>query len=65
MVKNVSEVMLTSLPNFWRIARGFLEGKLKKVGPPQNAPTVTDFPRRVRTPAAAHGAAPRSAARWL
>ncbi|EPS97441.1 hypothetical protein FOMPIDRAFT_98227 [Fomitopsis schrenkii] len=30
MVKNVSEVMLTSLPNFWRIARGFLEGKLKK-----------------------------------
>lgn len=34
MVKNVSEVMLTSLPNFWRIARGFLEGKLKKVNTP-------------------------------
>ncbi|KAH9835275.1 exocyst complex component Sec5-domain-containing protein [Rhodofomes roseus] len=30
MVKNVSEVMLAALPNFWRIARGFLDGKLKK-----------------------------------
>ncbi|KZT10260.1 uncharacterized protein LAESUDRAFT_721596 [Laetiporus sulphureus 93-53] len=30
MVKNVSEVMLSSLPNFWRIAKAFLEGKLKK-----------------------------------
>ncbi|CCL99103.1 uncharacterized protein FIBRA_01117 [Fibroporia radiculosa] len=30
MVKNVSEVMLSSLPNFWRIAKEFLDGKLKK-----------------------------------
>ncbi|EED84825.1 predicted protein [Postia placenta Mad-698-R] len=31
MVKSVSEVMLSSLPNFWKIAKGFLEGKLKKL----------------------------------
>jgi exocyst complex component 2 len=31
LVKNVSEAMLSSLPNFWRIAKGFLDGKLKKV----------------------------------
>ena len=31
MVKNISEVVLTSLPNFWRIARAFIDGKFKKV----------------------------------
>jgi len=31
MVKNVSEVMLSSLPNFWKISKSFLEGKFKKV----------------------------------
>lgn len=31
MVKNVSEVVLTSLPNFWRISRAFIEGKFRKV----------------------------------
>lgn len=31
LVKNVSEVMLTSLPNFWKISRAFLDGKFKKV----------------------------------
>ncbi|KAG1737399.1 exocyst complex component Sec5-domain-containing protein [Suillus lakei] len=30
MVKNVSEVMVSSLPNFWKIARSFLEGKFKR-----------------------------------
>ena len=31
MVKNISEVMMSSLPNFWKIAKGFLDGKYKKV----------------------------------
>jgi hypothetical protein len=31
MVKNVSEVMMSTLPNFWKIAKGFLDGKYKKV----------------------------------
>ncbi|TFK49428.1 hypothetical protein OE88DRAFT_1703099 [Heliocybe sulcata] len=28
--KNVSEVMLTALPNFWRISKGYIDGKFKK-----------------------------------
>ena len=32
MVKNVSEAMLTPLPNFWRISKSFMEGRYKKVG---------------------------------
>jgi exocyst complex component 2 len=31
MVKNISEVVVSSLPNFWKIARSFLEGKFKRV----------------------------------
>ncbi len=31
MVKNVSEAMLSALPNFWKISRSFLDGKYKKV----------------------------------
>jgi exocyst complex component 2 len=31
MVKNVSEVMMSTLPNFWKIAKGFLDGKYRKV----------------------------------
>ncbi|KAH7105187.1 exocyst complex component Sec5-domain-containing protein [Auriculariales sp. MPI-PUGE-AT-0066] len=31
LVKNDSEVMLTGLPMFWRIGRGHLDGKFKKV----------------------------------
>ena len=31
LVKNLSEVMLGALPNFWKISKGFLEGKYKKV----------------------------------
>ena len=31
MVKNVSEAMLSSLPNFWRIAKEYMDGKYKKV----------------------------------
>lgn len=30
MVKIISEVMVSSLPNFWKIARSFLEGKFKR-----------------------------------
>lgn len=31
MVKNISEVMMSSLPSFWRISKDFMEGKFKKV----------------------------------
>jgi len=31
LVKNVSEIMMSALPNFWKIARGFLDGKYRKV----------------------------------
>ncbi|KAI0340406.1 hypothetical protein BDW22DRAFT_1360370 [Trametopsis cervina] len=30
MVKNISEVMLSSLPSFWKISRAFLDGKFKR-----------------------------------
>ncbi|KAF8970220.1 exocyst complex component Sec5-domain-containing protein [Flammula alnicola] len=30
MVKNVSETMMSSLPTFWKIAKSFMDGKLKK-----------------------------------
>lgn len=32
MVKGISEALLSSLPNFWRIAKGYMDGKYKKVG---------------------------------
>lgn len=31
MNKNMSETLLSSLPNFWKIARSFIEGKFKRV----------------------------------
>lgn len=31
LVKNLSETVLSALPNFWRIATSFMDGKLKKV----------------------------------
>lgn len=31
MVKNVSEIMLSSLPQFWKIAKSYMNGKHKKV----------------------------------
>ncbi|OCB87790.1 hypothetical protein A7U60_g5113 [Sanghuangporus baumii] len=37
MVKNVSEAMLSSLPNFWRIAKEYMDGKYKKVGSDKGA----------------------------
>ncbi|KAI0371254.1 hypothetical protein BV20DRAFT_1120669 [Pilatotrama ljubarskyi] len=30
MVKNVSEAMLTPLPNFWRISKAFMDGRYRK-----------------------------------
>jgi exocyst complex component 2 len=36
LVKNISEVMMSALPNFWKIAKGFLEGKYKKVRGPHS-----------------------------
>ncbi|KAJ3567835.1 hypothetical protein NP233_g6101 [Leucocoprinus birnbaumii] len=34
LVKNVSEVLLSSLPNFWKISKNFMEGKYKKSSSP-------------------------------
>ncbi|KAJ7275010.1 exocyst complex component sec5 [Mycena rebaudengoi] len=34
MVKTISEIVLTSLPNFWRISKSFMDGKFKR---PQSA----------------------------
>jgi len=31
VIKAISEVMMGTLPNFWKIARSFLDGKFKKV----------------------------------
>lgn len=31
LIKNLSEAILAALPNFWRIASSFMDGKLKKV----------------------------------
>jgi exocyst complex component 2 len=31
MTKNVSEVLIASLPNFWKISKNFIDGKYKKV----------------------------------
>jgi exocyst complex component 2 len=33
LVKNLSEVILTTVPNFWKIAKNYTEGKYKKVNP--------------------------------
>ncbi|KAF8553802.1 hypothetical protein OG21DRAFT_1603880 [Imleria badia] len=30
MIKNMSETLLSSLPNFWKISRSFIEGKFKR-----------------------------------
>ncbi|OSD08742.1 hypothetical protein PYCCODRAFT_1448893 [Trametes coccinea BRFM310] len=30
MVKNISEAMMTPLPNFWRVSRSFMEGRYRK-----------------------------------
>jgi hypothetical protein len=31
LVKNLSEVMLSTLPGFWRIAKAYMDGKYRKV----------------------------------
>ncbi|KAH9477787.1 Exocyst complex component SEC5B [Psilocybe cubensis] len=43
MIKNISEAMLSSLPSFWKIAKGFMDGKFKK---PANPPAGTSGTRR-------------------
>lgn len=32
LVKGLSEIVVNSLPSFWRIAKSYLDGKFKKVG---------------------------------
>lgn len=34
LVKNISEVLLSSLPNFWKISKNFMQGKYKKSSSP-------------------------------
>ncbi len=48
MVKNVSEAMLTSLPNFWRISKSFMEGRYKKVLSVLPPPDSANRPRTER-----------------
>jgi hypothetical protein len=31
LVKNLSEVLVNSLPLFWKVSRGYIDGRLKKV----------------------------------
>jgi exocyst complex component 2 len=31
LVKNLSDVLVNSLPVFWKVAKGFIDGSLKKV----------------------------------
>ncbi|EIN08849.1 hypothetical protein PUNSTDRAFT_143551 [Punctularia strigosozonata HHB-11173 SS5] len=45
LIKSVSEAMLSAFPNFWRISRGFLDGKLKK----SSGSTSRRSPNQVRT----------------
>ena len=33
MIKNISDAMISSLPNFWKISKNFIDGKYKKVRP--------------------------------
>ncbi|KAF8273712.1 exocyst complex component Sec5-domain-containing protein [Lactarius quietus] len=46
LVKSVSEVMMTALPNFWKIAKGFLDGKYRK---PVSQTNSRRSPSQVRT----------------
>lgn len=32
LIKNVSEIMMSSIPSFWKISKSFMDGKFKKVG---------------------------------
>ncbi|KXN89146.1 Exocyst complex component 2 [Leucoagaricus sp. SymC.cos] len=41
LVKNISEVLLSSLPNFWKISKNFMEGKYKKSSSPGNRRSPT------------------------
>lgn len=45
MVKSISEVMLSTLPNFWKISVAFLDGKYRKVCL-QNSTEFTRLMRR-------------------
>ncbi|KAJ4468807.1 exocyst complex component sec5 [Lentinula aciculospora] len=37
LVKNVGEAMMGSLPNFWKISSGFMDGKFKKTSTPSSS----------------------------
>ncbi|KZO98600.1 hypothetical protein CALVIDRAFT_562045 [Calocera viscosa TUFC12733] len=47
LVKQLSEVLMSSLPAFWKIARGWTEGRFKRTSP--NAPTTRRSPAQIRT----------------
>lgn len=38
LIKNVSEIMMSSIPSFWKISKSFMDGKFKK---PTNSPNGT------------------------
>lgn len=33
LVRNLSDVILQTLPSFWKVAKGYMEGKYQKVWP--------------------------------
>ncbi|EIW77232.1 hypothetical protein CONPUDRAFT_168224 [Coniophora puteana RWD-64-598 SS2] len=39
MIKGVSETMMSSLPNFWRISKDFLNGKFKRTSTSRRSPS--------------------------
>ncbi|KAF7323903.1 Exocyst complex component SEC5 [Mycena kentingensis (nom. inval.)] len=39
MVKNLSEIVLSSLPNFWRISKSFMDGRFKKSQASRRSPS--------------------------
>ncbi|KAF5336401.1 hypothetical protein D9611_006533 [Ephemerocybe angulata] len=41
LVKNISEIMLASLPSFWKISRSFIEGRFKKSSSSQSRRSPT------------------------
>ncbi|KAH6909641.1 exocyst complex component Sec5-domain-containing protein [Coprinopsis sp. MPI-PUGE-AT-0042] len=41
LVKNISEVLLASLPSFWKISRSFIEGRFKKSSSSQSRRSPT------------------------
>ncbi|KAH7868251.1 uncharacterized protein C8R40DRAFT_1164056 [Lentinula edodes] len=49
LVKNVGEEMMESLPNFWKISNGFIDGKFKKASTSSSSSSSRRSPSQCRT----------------